>query len=82
MTGGVDAASQAFRAEQRFLRNAGFVACLFGVLALIAGRFMPGAPVWGVYVGVGIIALGWGLFAWSMLRRAAYARAHPSARNG
>jgi hypothetical protein len=57
------------------IRNAGFVACLVGVLVMLGGRFAHGAPAWLVSVGVGLIVLGWGLFAWSMVRRAAMARA-------
>ena len=57
------------------LRNAGFVACLVGALTMITGRFVAGAPVWLVYVGVGVIALGWGLFGYSILLRAERARA-------
>ena len=57
------------------IRNAGFVACMIGVLVMVVGRFAPWAPVWLVAVGVAVIALGWGLFAWSMLQRRADARA-------
>ena len=57
------------------IRNAGFVACMVGALVMVVGRFAPWAPVWLVAVGVAIIALGWGLFAWSMLQRWAAARA-------
>jgi hypothetical protein len=59
-------------------RNAGFVACLAGALAMISGRYMAGAPAWLVYVGVAGIVFGWGLFGLSMYRRAADARARPS----
>ncbi len=68
--------------ELRGMRNAGYVACLVGVLAMIAGRFMPGAPVWAVYAGVGVIAIGWGLFACFMLKRAALARVQSLGSNG
>jgi hypothetical protein len=57
-------------------RNAGFVACLIGALAMISGRFMAGAPTWLVHAGVAVIVLGWGLFGLSAWRRAALARAH------
>lgn len=57
------------------LRNAGFVACLLGALAMISGRFMPQAPHWLIYAGLSGIVFGWGLFGLSMYRRAARARA-------
>jgi hypothetical protein len=56
-------------------RNAGFVACLAGALAMISGRYAAGAPSWLIYVGVSVIVFGWGLFLLSMVRRAADARA-------
>jgi hypothetical protein len=56
-------------------RNAGFVACLVGAMAMITGRYTVGAPTWLVYVGVSAIVFGWGLFLLSMFRRAADARA-------
>ncbi len=49
-------------------RNAGLVACLIGVLVMVAGRFMHGVPSVFVYVGVSIIVFGWGLLALSMFR--------------
>ena len=55
-------------------RNAGYVACLVGTLVMIAGRFMAGAPVWLVYVGLAGIVFGWGLLGLSMVRAAAQAR--------
>ena len=55
-------------------RSAGYVACLIGTLAMIAGRFMAGAPAWLVYVGLAGIVFGWGLLGLSMVRAAAQAR--------
>jgi len=55
------------------MSDAGFVACLIGALAMISGRFMAGAPVWLVYVGLSGIVFGWGLFALAASRRAARA---------
>jgi hypothetical protein len=69
---------EAIRAHHRRTRNAGFVACLIGALLMIAGRYMPGAPEWLVSVGVAVIVLGWGLFGYALLRRAALARAPSS----
>ena len=59
----------------RALKNAGLVACLVGALAMIAGRYVPGAPRWMTYVGVAVIVFGWGLFAYALVQRAAYLRA-------
>jgi hypothetical protein len=41
---------------------------------MISGRFMQGAPVWLVYVGLAGIVFGWGLLGLSMVRAAAHAR--------
>jgi hypothetical protein len=41
---------------------------------MVAGRFMPGAPIWLVSVGVGIAVFGWGLIAYALMRRVAMAR--------
>jgi hypothetical protein len=65
----------AIRGHHRGTRNAGLVACLIGVLVLVAGRFMPGAPIWLVSAGVGVVVLGWGLIAFAMWKRLAMARA-------
>ncbi len=72
----------AIRAYHRRTRNAGFVACLVGVLTMIIGRYVAGAPTWLTNVGLGAIVLGWGLFSYALLKRGAYARAHPFDRNG
>ena len=66
---------EAIRAHHRRTRNAGLVACLLGVLIMIAGRYMAGAPVWLVNVGVGVVVLGWGLIAFALWKRVAMARA-------
>ncbi len=52
----------------RALRTAGIVACLIGTLLMVSGRFAPAVPDFLVYIGVGIIVFGWGLFALSMFR--------------
>jgi hypothetical protein len=67
----------AVRGHARGLQNAGFVACLVGVLVMLAGRYVHGAPAWAAYVGLVIILLGWGLFAFAIVRRTAYVRSHP-----
>ena len=49
-------------------RNAGYVACLIGVLVMLTGRFVHGAPPLLIYVGVSVIVFGWGLLALSLFR--------------
>jgi|GEM_PF-6089645 len=51
----------------RSIRNAGLVACLIGLLTMVSGRFVVGAPVWLTYVGLAVILFGWGLFGWSVV---------------
>jgi hypothetical protein len=68
----------AVRAHHRGTRNAGFVACLIGVMAMIAGRYMPGVPGWLANAGLGAIVFGWGLFAYGLIRRVALARSFSS----
>jgi hypothetical protein len=58
-------------------RNAGFVFCLVGVLGLVLVRFRLEAPPWALWAPLGIVALGWALFAWSIYKRTAWVRAHP-----
>ena len=50
------------------IRNAGFVACLVGVLVMVGARFNHGIPPIFVSVGVAIIVFGWGLLALSARR--------------
>jgi hypothetical protein len=63
-------------------RAVGFVACLVGVLALVWGRMGDGAPVWLTWTGLIVIAAGWGLFVYVLVRRSAWVRAHPFDPNG
>ena len=72
----------AIRAHHRRTRNLGLVACLVGVLVMVAGRYMAGAPIWLVSVGVGIVVFGWGLIAFAMWKRLAMARALTSRKGG
>jgi len=58
-------------------RGVGFVACLLGALLLIWGRTVQGAPFWAVVAGLVTIGAGWLLFAYVIIRRAGYVRAHP-----
>jgi hypothetical protein len=67
----------AVRAYARGVQNFGFFACLAGVLVMLSGHYVRGAPHWLVYAGLVIILVGWGLFAFAIVRRSAYVRAHP-----
>jgi len=65
------------RARFRSVQNAGYVACLIGVLIMLSGRFAAGAPSWLVFPGLAVILVGWALLAFAIFGRAAYMRAHP-----
>jgi hypothetical protein len=39
------------------------------VLVMLGGRFVAGVPVWAVWVGLAVIAIGWALLAISSFRR-------------
>jgi hypothetical protein len=69
---------EAVRAHHRGTRNAGFAACLIGVMAMVAGRYMPGVPGWLANAGLGAIVFGWGLFAYALISRVALARSFSS----
>ena len=58
-------------------RIAGLVGCLIGALLLIWGRQAAGAPAWAAPTGLVTIGAGWVLFAYVILRRTRYVRAHP-----
>lgn len=58
-------------------RVAGLVGCLLGALLLIWGRQAAGAPAWAVSTGLGVIGASWVLFAYVIIRRTRYVRAHP-----
>ncbi|MFI4934563.1 MAG: hypothetical protein ACHP7N_08090 [Caulobacterales bacterium] len=63
-------------------RTAGFAACLIGVLMMLVGRFRGGAPIWLVWSGAGVVAIGWGLFLYAILKRLSWVRTHPFDPNG
>ena len=65
---------EAVRACHRGTRNLGYVCCLIGVLTMIGGRFMAGAPAWLTSVGLGVVVFGWGLLAYALARRLALVR--------
>jgi hypothetical protein len=59
-------------------RNAAFVGCLVGVMAMMFGRFRytDFSPVmlWG---GLAVVLLSWATFLFVSVQRARYVRAHP-----
>jgi hypothetical protein len=65
------------RALYRNERIAGLVGCLIGAMLLIWGRQVAGAPAWAVPVGFLVIGAAWSLFAYVIIRRTRYVRAHP-----
>ncbi|CAN5385782.1 hypothetical protein BH10PSE4_BH10PSE4_15440 [soil metagenome] len=62
-----------YRAE----RAVGMIASLIGVLLLIWGRQVAGAPAWAAPTGLVTIGAAWVLFAYVIYRRTRYVRAHP-----
>ena len=68
---------KSIRALHRNERIAGLVGCLVGALLLIWGRQSVGAPAWAAPTGLVTIGAGWLLFAYVILRRTRYVRAHP-----
>jgi hypothetical protein len=72
----------AIRACGRGVRNLGYVFCLVGVMTMISGRFMAGAPAWLTSLGVGIVVFGWGLLAFALTRRLAMVRKLMARRGG
>ncbi|HWF01376.1 MAG TPA: hypothetical protein VG248_16370 [Caulobacteraceae bacterium] len=69
----------AVRSEARSLHNAALATCLVGVLVMVGGAFMHGAPGWVRFAGLLVILCGWALFGVAIWRRMAYMRAHPFA---
>ncbi|WP_297513006.1 hypothetical protein [uncultured Caulobacter sp.] len=69
--------ADSIRALGRRERGVGFLACLVGAILLIWGRTVQGAPSWAVVAGLVTIGVGWSLFAYVILRRTRYVRAHP-----
>jgi hypothetical protein len=65
------------RALGRPQRFAGFVACALGVAMMVLARYrLDGAP-WLLWPGVAVVALGWLLFIYALVRRLSWVRAHP-----
>ena len=58
-------------------RFAGFIACLVGVLMMALARFRLDNAPWLLWPGVAVVALGWILFIYALVRRLTWVRAHP-----
>ncbi len=58
-------------------RSVGFVACLVGVLGLLVVQRLHWAPPWTLWLALAVIAVGWGLLAWSLWKRLIFLRQHP-----
>jgi hypothetical protein len=70
------------RALGRPQRFAGFVACALGVAMMVLAKYrLDGAP-WLLWPGVAIVALGWLLFIYALVRRFTWVRTHPFDSNG
>jgi hypothetical protein len=67
------------RAIARRERNLGFVCCLLGVLGLAfaAYRLEAGAFSTPGVIALATIVFGWALFAYAIVKRTRYVRAHP-----
>jgi hypothetical protein len=68
---------KAIRGLYRNERIAGLVGSLVGAMLLIWGRMGQGAPAWAVPVAFLVIGAAWSLFAYVIIRRTRYVRAHP-----
>jgi hypothetical protein len=74
--------AERIRGLYRRERMAGLIACLVGTVALVWSRLRPEAPAWAMWPALGVIALGWVLFAYVIFKRTAWVRAHPFDPNG
>jgi hypothetical protein len=58
-------------------RFAGFIACALGVAMMALARFKLDNAPWLLWPGVAVVALGWILFIYALVRRLTWVRAHP-----
>ena len=58
-------------------RFAGFIACALGVMMMVLARYKLGGAPWVLWPGVVIVAIGWILFIYALVRRLTWVRAHP-----
>jgi hypothetical protein len=70
------------RSQGRLARTLGFITCFAGVAFLVFARYRLGAPAWALWTGGLVVAVGWGLFVYALLRRYFWVRAHPFQSNG
>jgi hypothetical protein len=68
---------KAIRGLYRNERIAGLVGSLVGAMLLIWGRMGQGASAWAVPVAFLVIGAAWSFFAYVIIRRTRYVRAHP-----
>ena len=68
---------QQIRALGRPQRLAGFIACLVGVMMMVLARFKLDNAPWLLWPGVAVVALGWILFIYALVRRLTWVRNHP-----
>jgi hypothetical protein len=67
----------AVRSLHKNKRMAGLVGCLLGLLLLAWAEFRSASPHWALVSGVAVIAVSWALFAYVIVARTRYVRAHP-----
>jgi hypothetical protein len=67
----------ALRGLHRKERLVGFLMILVGAAMVLPSRFVAGWPDQAIWVGYGVIALGWMLFIYVIFRRAQWRRANP-----
>jgi hypothetical protein len=65
------------RGLHRRERLVGFLMILAGAAMVLPARFVAGWPGEAIWVGYGVIALGWVLFIYVIFRRAQWRRANP-----
>jgi hypothetical protein len=65
------------RALGRRQRFAGFIACALGVMMMVLARYKLDNAPWLLWPGVAVVALGWILFIYALVRRLTWVRAHP-----
>ena len=65
------------RAMGRPQRLAGFIACLVGVMMMVLARFKLDNAPWLLWPGVAVVAFGWILFIYALVRRLTWVRNHP-----
>jgi hypothetical protein len=68
---------QSIRDMHKGLRLTAYVGCLIGVVVMVLGAFMTGAPPWLRWAGLAVIIPSWLVFIYVMVSRASYVRAHP-----